>query len=239
MSFAQSTIAIDTDMATNTILSTATEDATVAEIMKNYQSNPEDAINQLEQLGIELINEPSIQEYYSPSLTRKTKPSDYTLSVYSYKKAGSTIYSLQYLLQANQTENMPGPLDYVSIEWDTKYASYYEFAADGTISTCKGRGTGIIIFNVEDDELFSGGSTYGTVRVTKIKSGGLDIGSKFTHTYATKSTTTTASTQFVNSASLGTESSSLGLSYTQSYIVNTSTNVEQWDLWADNTITLT
>ena len=234
------------------------DEAQVAAIMKGYETNTKGSVQSLRDIGIELIGIPAIEHYnvstahpvsifYSepktvfqvaPNEIKKTNPSDYTFSVYSYKRIGSNIYHLQWLLQANKKETYPGPLDYASLEWDTHHASYYQSSGDGTISTIRGRKAGIVLFNIEDDKLNKGGSTFGTVQVQPTSYGTMEYGSKFTHTYImTTATSGTASTSYGNSATLKANGEdALGLTYTYGYKVNLSSTTVKWHLWNDNAV---
>ncbi|MDE6386164.1 MAG: hypothetical protein K2L36_08505 [Eubacterium sp.] len=216
-------------------------DASVAEIMKTYQENPDAALAALEELDTVLLDEPTVTEYTSSNngiSTYATNPTDYTFSVYSYKRAGSTIYHLQWLLQTNKKESSPGPLDFVSLEWDTACASYYLSKGDGEISTVKATNTGIVLFNVQDKDLKKGGSTFGTVQVNPTKRNTtLKYGSKFIHTYTSLSLSGSASYSFSPSASVSASGdASLGLSYTMGYTVNLGTKTNKWQLWTDNAV---
>ena len=125
------------------------------------------------------------------------------------------------------------------MEWDTAYASYYSSSGDSNYSTVAGRRTGVVVFNLEDDRLTSGKQSYGTVRVSKVKSGAMDFGSKFTHTYTKKNQTGTATFSFSPSSEITSNGEyGLGLSYTYSYSVQTTSQERKWTLWEDNTVTI-
>lgn len=126
-------------------------------------------------------------------------------------------------------------MDFVSIEWDTAHATYYSSSGDSTYSTVRGRSTGIVLFNLEDDKLKAGDSAIGTIQVTPIVAGTMEYGSKFTHTYTATETTSTASHQFVVGI---TDPDSLNLSYTYTYTVTTNEVTRQWELWQDNAVTM-
>lgn len=206
-------------------------EARVAEILVSYAENPEEATRALAALDTELIAEPQIVQYAGNSPARKTSPSDYDLCVSSFKRSNSTRIYLQWILTANKTETLPGPLDYVSLEWDTAYGTYYLSSAGGTGCTVQGRDKGIVLFNVEDDKLEKGNYVYGTVQVTPIITGWMEFGSKFVHTYTSQNYSGSATYSFTPSISA---TGSLGLSYTNSYTVNVSNETNCWQLWADN-----
>lgn len=105
-------------------------EAAVAEIMSNYKTDPNAAILALSKLDTTLIEEPQITEHYSTSKARGTNPSDYTHTVYGFKRGNSNVYYLQWSLTANKSELFHGPLDYCSLEWDNSYASYYSSSGD-------------------------------------------------------------------------------------------------------------
>lgn len=214
-------------------------DDQVADIMRSYDIDPEGTIDALASIDIELISEPTSVEYYSEGVSRRTYPSNYTLSVYSYKKAGSSVISLQWLLVAHSAESSPGPLDYVSLEWDTAYAYYYSASGDGNASTVQGQNTGIVVFNLEDNQLNAEDSAYGTVRVYRDASGWLNFGSSFVHTYTEQNASGSSTFVFKPSIQVSEEKGiGLGLDYTYSYTVNTSSVTTQWTLWTDNAVSL-
>ena len=214
----------------------------VAEIMRDYEKNPAAAKAALVELDTELIGEPKGVDYidgkpvYQGAIgTRKTNPTDYTLTVYSMKRGNSPNYHLQWRLDCNKTETRPGSLDFVSLEWDTAYAKYYSASGDGTYSSVAGRNNGIVLFNLEDDELKKDGWAQGTVYVTPEVAGEMAYGSKFTHSYTERTTTSTMSHKFEPSYQVP---KSLGLTYTFGYTVTASASTLTWDIWADNAATL-
>lgn len=214
-------------------------EAAVAEIMSNYQADPDAAKLALSQLDTTLIGEPQITEYYSESVTRGTSPSDYTHTVYSFKRGGSKIYYLQWSLTANESESFPGPLDYCSLEWDNSYASYYLSSGDDVMTTVQAKNTGIVLFNVEDSDLDKGEYTYGTVQVTPKKSGWMEYGSKFVHTYTSLLVSGSATVSFSPSPSLSSQGeSTLGVSGNFGFTVNVGSQTKQWQIWADNAVNL-
>ena len=214
-------------------------EAAVAEIMSNYQTDPDAAILALSQLDTTLIDEPQITEYYSEGKARGTSPSDYTHTVYSFKRGGSNVYYLQWSLTANKSEAFPGPLDYCSLEWDNSYASYYLSSGDDVMTTVQARNTGIVLFNVEDSDLDKGEYTYGTVQVTPTKSGWMEFGSKFVHTYTSLLVSGSASYSFAPSATLNSLGvATLGVSGNYGFTVNVSSTTNEWQIWTDNAVNL-
>jgi uncharacterized membrane protein len=211
-------------------------EANIVEIMSGYSLNKTTAQNKLDELEVDLVAVPKTITYTGNT---KLYPSSYELTIYVTKRHGSNIYYLQWIVKALSTEPYPDDLDYVSMEWDTAYASYYSSSGDSSYSTVAGRRTGVVVFNLEDDRLTSGKQSYGTVRVSKIKSGAMDFGSKFTHTYTKKNQTGTATFSFSPSSEITSNGEyGLGLSYTYSYSVQTTSQERKWTLWEDNTVTI-
>lgn len=226
--------------ATEAISNDSPLDAQVAEIMRTYHSDPTAAVSALDAIDIELVCEPNITHHYCNSNTRGTYPTDYTFTVTCYKRSNSSLIHMQWLLEANAKEWFPGPLDYVSLEWDTAYASYYSSSGDSSASTVQGRDTGIVLFNLEDNKLGSGDYSYGTVRVQPIANGWMAFGSKFTHTYTSLLVTGSASASFSPSAQIKASGDhSLGLSYTMGYTINISSTTNEWRIWSDDAVNLT
>lgn len=212
-------------------------EAQVAAIMVSYAADPEAANEALEAIDTELLCEPTVVEYGN-SNQRKTSPSEYELTVTAFKRSNSDRYYLQWVLLANANEWFEGPLDYVSLEWDTAYGSYYSSSAGGDGCTIQGRDTGIVLFNVEDDKMSKGDYLYGTVQVEPLQTGWMEFGSKYVHTYTSFLVSGSASSSFIPSVSASAMGASLGLSYTKTYTVNVSTNTTQWQIWADNAVNI-
>ncbi len=213
----------------------------IACIMESYFSNPQKAKEELEELNTKLEGEPTVIEHRDnanmSAKSRATSPTDYQLTVYSFSRGGVKYY-LQWNLKALKTESRPGPLDYISLEWDTKYGNYDGSNGDGKISTVANKTTGIVLFNIEDNKLKKGNTTYGTVTIKKAKAGRLEYGSKFTHTYTKTNVSGSASYGFSPSSSISLSGdASLGLSYTYGYKVNVSSSTVKWALWNDNYLT--
>lgn len=141
-------------------------EAAVAGIMATYQEDPEAAKVALAELDTTLVQEPTVQEYPGDNaVTRGIDPTDYVLSVYAFKRGGSAKYYLQWSVEALRDEWFEASLDYVSLEWDARNASYYLSNGDGVFSTVRDRHTGIVLFNVQDGDLHDGDFAYGTVQV--------------------------------------------------------------------------
>lgn len=221
--------------AAETPMSDTEYEARVAEILVSYDEDPEAAKQALAEINTELISEPTLVGCGGNSSARGTYPSDYDLTVSSFKRSNSTRIYMQWILTANAVEENVGPLDYVSLEWDTEYGTYYLSSAGGTGCTVQDRDAGIVLFNVEDDKLDVGSYVYGTVQVTPISTGWMEFGSKFVHTYSTENLSGSAYISFTPSIST---SGSLGLEYTMSYTVTASTTVSQWQRWADNAVNI-
>lgn len=215
-------------------------EAAVAKIMSTYRTDPEAAKKALADLDTVLLEEPRIEEHsVNNDGMRGINPTDYVLSVYSFKRGGSSIHYLQWMVESKRDEWFSGPLDYVSIEWDTGYASYYLSNGDNTHSTVQGRNTGIVLFNVQDGDLKKGEYSYGTVQVKPIKSGWLEFGSKYVHTYTELVASGTASYSFAPSASISASGDfSLGLSSTYGFTVSVTGNTSKWQIWSDNAVKL-
>lgn len=200
----------------------------VAEILLSYDQDPEAAKQALAELDTVILSEPTVVRY-------GTYPSDYDLTVSSFMRSNSTRIYMQWILTANAEETRVGPLDYVSLEWDTAYGTYYLSSAGGTGCTVQGRDSGIILFNVEDDKLTEGSYVYGTVQVTPTNTGWMEFGSKFVHTYMTVNLSGSATLSYTPSIST---TNSLGLSYTKSYTVTVDSDTSQWQLWTDNAVNI-
>ena len=217
-----------------------TYEAQVANIMSTYRADPEKAKQALAQLETELLGEPRcVTECPDGESTRGTSPSNYSLLVYSFKRGGSRVHYLQWVLESNRSEWFYGPLDAVSLEWDTAYASYYSANGDDEISTVQGRSTGIVLFNIEDDKLDNGVTTHGTVQVSPKAAGTMVYGSKFTHTYTDFVFAGSVTYSYAPSSEIALDGGfSLGLTYTMGYTISVGTTTNQWQLWADNAVTL-
>lgn len=213
-------------------------EAAVAEIMKTYQVNPDAANTALAELDTILLEEPSVQEYTcDDTITRGINPTDYIFSVYSFKRGDSPTYYLQWMVESNRDEWYSGPPDYVSLEWDSNYASYYSSNGDGEISSVQERKTGIVLFNVQDRDLDDGKYTYGTVRVTPKKRGTMEFGSKYVHTYTGLLVTGTASYSFSPSLSLSSKGEfTLGVEANYGFSVSLSGQAKKWQIWTDNAL---
>lgn len=207
----------------------------VAEILVSYAEDPEEARRALEELDTELIAEPTLVKCGNNSFARGTSPSDYDLTVTAFKRSNSTRIYMQWILVANEEEVFVGPLDYVSLEWDTAYGTYYSTSTGGDGCTVQGRDAGIVLFNVEDDKLSEGSYVYGTVQVTPIALGWMEFGSKFVHTYTSTNISGSATYSYTPSISA---TGSLGLSYTNSYTVNVSSSTSSWQRWVDNAVNI-
>lgn len=234
-----STCMVSPTLAAETETGDEAFEAVVAQIMTGYADDPDGAVEALAEIDVALIDTPTVTTYQTTSTARGRSPSNYTLTVYAYKRGGSSIYYLQWSLSVDKKEWYPGPLDYVSLEWDTENAKYYGSSGDGDESTVAGKSDGIVLFNLEDDNLAAGDSSYGTVQVTRKGTGSLDFGSKFTHTYTSFGITGSVSYTFKPSSTISAAGEfSLGLSYTYGYTVTISTGTTEWSIWADNTVSL-
>lgn len=215
--------------------------AAVAKIMTTYQEDPDAAKAALAELDTVLLEEPIIQGYSGDrAVTRGIDPTDYDLSVYAFKRGGSAIYYLQWLVKSNRDEWFEATLDYVSLEWNAKMASYYASNGDGVISTVRDRNIGIVLFNVQDGDLDKGESTYGTVEVMPSGRGTMEFGSKYVHTYTGVDISAgTASYSFSPSASLSASGEmSLGIAGNYGFSVTVTGRTKKWQIWADNALYL-
>lgn len=207
----------------------------VAKIMQIYPENPETAKTTLKALDTELITAPATNVYRQPD--KRSAEREYRLSVYSFRKADSDLIYLQWLLIPGDDKHFSGPLDYVSLEWDADYASYYASSGDETISTVQGRNTGIVLFNMEDNKLGKEKITYGTVQVTGKENETIPFGSKFTHTYAPFSISGSAPCSFAPSDTINENGEeSLGLSHIMGYTVAEGRNIAKWVLWTESAL---
>jgi hypothetical protein len=129
-------------------------------------------------------------------------------------------------------ENKPATLDVLSIEWDPSYGAYYSSVvpSDGITTKKDGskRANGIYLFNVDDTKYSF--DSYCSVLVTANKSGWLNFGSKYTHTFTTYSTSATGAASFAYEGG--------GLTGGMSYKVTSQSNVSKWDLWEDNAVSI-
>lgn len=235
--------AIENDLSTEIALqeSSTPDDLghQIAAIMQTYFDDPEGTKSALNSIGVDLLDEPQIISYNSTNQERGLNPTDYTLSVYSARRAGSKNTYLMWSLQANKTELFPGPLDYISMEWDTEYASYYSSTGDDVFSTVQGRDDGIVLFNVQDNDLDKNESTYGYVIVSPKKTGWMEYGSKYVHTYTKFLFGGSASASFSPSTEVSDSGEmSLNLAYTMGFTVTVGANTAQWQIWNDNAVDL-
>ncbi len=209
----------------------------VAQIMEGYEENPQAAVAALAELDTELIGEPSVQTIRTSGTERRTDPTDYTLKIYCTKRgmAGVNLaYYLSWTLEAEIMEILPGPLDFISIEWDTRYGEYYSSNGDGVYSTVKSRSDGIVLFNLQDNDLRAGNSAQGSVRLSPKAPGNMRYGSKFVHTYTTLNVSGSATVSYGNSAEIFSQGyGSLNLGNTKGFTVNVGTNTSQWEMWID------
>jgi len=195
---------------------------------KNYLSSSE-LTNRLNMLGIEF----SMKDRATPEFSAQAIGVDQiTLSSYSAKRGGDSYYRLYISWDSSVSEARPGSYDLVSIEWDPTVGAYYDANVGDTTKATKRDGSrrtsGIYLFNVLDNKLDF--DTYATVYVTPKKSGWLEYGSKYTHTYSKTSTSTTVGAAF-NYATAG---STGGLTYN----VTLSETEASWDKWDDNAVNL-
>ncbi len=210
----------------------------VAMIMVDYSENPDLAIMKLEELDTVIVSEPMLV----PTI-RGTLPSQYELSVYAFKRGNSDNYYLQWKLEVNSKEYRPGPLDFVSLEWEATRGSYYSSSGDSTridgdsVTMVSSRKTGIVMFNVEDESMNSGDYTYGTVIITPTEAGWLEFGSKYVHTYTLSDVSGSASFAFKPAVELSTSGeASLNVSGNYGFTVNVDNYTEEWSLWEDNAV---
>lgn len=214
----------------------------VAELMLNYEKNPEATKAALAEMDTVLFSEPSVTHFTVPSTGPQPcgiNPTDYTFSVYGYSHITATNLYLSWSVNSNRNEIFSGPLDYASLEFDNNKASYKSSNGDSNMSTVQARDTGIVLFNVEDSKLKKGTFTYGTVNVTGRRGTTLEIGSKYVHTFTRFVISGSASYSFVPSATLN-ANGDIGLNVSQNmgYQVNVSSTIDKWQIWTDNAITI-
>ena len=210
--------------------------------MLNYEDDPQGTKAALAEIDAYLFQEPSITHYNHNCTGPQPygiNPTDYTFSVYGYSNKTATNLYLTWTVNFNRNEWFPGSLDYASLEFDTKKASYKSSNGDGTMTTVRERNEGIVLFNVEDGKLKKGTYTYGTVNVTGKRGTTLEFGSKYVHTYTSFNVSGSASFSFSPSSALkASGEASLGLSYTYGYKVNLGTKTHKWQIWTDNAVTI-
>lgn len=98
----------------------------------------------------------------------------------------------------------------------------------------QGQKTPMNAANVQDGDLKKGDYSYGTVQVKPIKSGWLEFGSKYVHTYTGFAVTGTASYSFSPSASFSASGDiSLGLTSTYGFTVSVTGHAQKWQIWSD------
>lgn len=204
----------------------------VAEILATYTKDPISAMQELEALDTQLLSAPTAVEYPDAAGVEQA-PSDYELVVFAFQVKNTERIYLQWILTLNTDEKHPGPLDYAGLEWDTDYGAYYSSSAGGESCTLAGRGTGLVLFNVEDINLSAGNYIYGTVQVEPITAGRMEFGSKFIHTYTSPGISGSATVSFTPSASSAAEGGSLGLPHTMSFAVDRKAGTRQRQIWAD------
>lgn len=210
----------------------------VAKILVSYTGDPITATQALAELDTELLSAPTAVTYPDSSSSAEAPPSAYALSVFSFRQHDSNRIYLQWILTVNTAEPYAGPLDYVGLEWDTEYGSYYLSAAGGTGCTLQGRDTGIVVFNVEDVKQSSGSYVYGTVQVEPIATGEMEFGSKFIHTYTSEGIVGDAYVSYIPSVSPSAMGGSLGLPHTMSFSVDGNAVTNQRPFWADGVINI-
>lgn len=215
----------------------------VNKIMLQYEQDPALALRQLSQLDTQLLCAPKKVSYSSNGdiVPYGASPTDYELTVHSFRRGNSRNYYLDACIEAKKTEIAPGPLDKISIEWDTKYADYYVSNGDSNISSVADRKTGIVLFNIEDKKLKKGEFATCIVQVTPKQSNvWLEFGSKYVHNYTTVILLNgEASYSFAPSSSLSSSGeASLGLTYTYGFKMTFGASTKGWQLWADNAVYL-
>lgn len=134
----------------------------------------------LEKVGVTITRSEDNQN------TRASISSDASLMVYSSKRAGTLYYYLSACVTANKSlASDCGVEDLISIEWDPNMASYYSNSATTNTTYMDGskRSKGVILFNVQDKNLTAGSTAICSAMVTPKKSGTLEYGSKYVHTY--------------------------------------------------------
>ena len=210
----------------------------VAEIMHNYNADPEEAIGRLARIDAYLEGEPQSTTFEAPntSNSRAFQPSNYTITLYHAKRGtdGKTHYLMWELDRTFALELNSNPLDFISLEWDTTYASYHSANADGVITTLKGRDVGIVLFNIEDNHFNDVDYAYGSVRVTRVQSGDMLFGAKYTHTYISFGLTGTVTSSFDAGASILANSiPGFNISASKGYTIAVTGKTVYWELYAD------
>ncbi len=185
----------------------------------------EDMTNLLQELNVKF----SMKDKKNDIGTLEVRPQDLTLSVYSAKRGGDAYYRIYSQWNA-PSEWRPATDDIVSLEWDPEYGEYWSSNVGDTSKVYKRDGSqrlkGAYLFGV-DDEFFDFDS-YVVVYVVPKKSGWLNYGSKYSHTYATDDVTYSGGAYF--------EWSTTGPTGGISYNVTTREKESSWPKWEDNAV---
>jgi hypothetical protein len=202
--------------------------------MHNFVLNNESTVEEMKEKLSQVNVEFSMKEKKEDGLFHAAvldNPSDIELNIYASKRGGQSYWHLTSSWDALGWEDKHATLDVVSVEWDPEYGAYYSSTvpSDGIVTKRDGsnRLNGIYLFNVDDDKFTF--DSYACVQVTKKKSGDLNFGTKYTHTYSTTSTSATGQA--------GIQWDSTGPTGGFTYSVTSQTNVSKWYKYEDNALT--
>ncbi|MDU9694123.1 hypothetical protein O0Q50_23345 [Priestia aryabhattai] len=198
----------------------------------NIAKDNSDTIKE-KQKKLDLLDVEFRQEEKRPISTMAiTNPTKIWIGVYDGKRGGQDFYHIGVAWQNKEVEKNPATLDVVSIEWDPKYGKFYTASSTGDGITTKRDGSnrdkGIYLFNVNDSKKKF--DSYATVQVTRKKAGWLEYGAKYTHTYSTKSKSTTGQA--------GINFNKGGSSGGYSYSVTKTTNISSWPRYDENAVNI-
>lgn len=208
----------------------------VAEIMHNYNDDPPLANGKLEEIGFYLEGEPTAVTYTEENNARAYLPSNYTITLYHTTRGtnGLTHYLMWELDRTWAWEINSNPLDFISLEWDSTYASYYSSSSDGEITTKKSVANGIVLFNIEDIHFGDVDYAWGSVRVNRVQSGDMLYASKYVHTYNEYKGAGTVTANLNFDASLVANAiPSLTIQETRGFSVVLTGTVQSWELIED------
>ncbi|MBP1906487.1 hypothetical protein J2Z32_003149 [Paenibacillus turicensis] len=176
-----------------------------------------------------------------PKLTTNSISPMYTeaynanLWVTSAKRGGESFYRLiaYYGFDKGYAEWNPATYDVIGVYWNKNAASFYSYENSSdehnSLKSAQNKSEGLLLFNAYDSKMASGVDFYVAAYVTKKNNTNIDFGADWTHTYSTKSTSSSGSAK-VDFGGNGIVGGSIG------YTVTTSTNESSWQISDVNTI---
>jgi hypothetical protein len=209
----------------------------------------EDVVEVLNKLDIE-VNKPT-REYKSFKKTASTKnkvtiaalgASYCEVTITSAKRSGESFYRIisTYGIKDDgkiyQTkEEKPGTYDVIGVFFDPSYFSYYgnnnSSGSRNSLKDTSQKDSGTILFNAYDQYMVDGETDWVAVYATKKASGAAYYATKWTHTWSTKSTSS-SNTASVTFGGPGIISGTIG------YSVTTTDTEGKWEIMADNFLNL-